>query len=140
MKEITVPAKLEELNRVIELVNRELEAHDCSMKTQTQIDIAVEEIYVNIARYAYPARVGEAAIRCCVEGDPRMAVIRFEDAGIPYNPLERDYPDTSLSAEEREPGGLGIYMVKKIMDDVIYDYVDGKNILTIRKNIEEAKS
>ncbi len=135
MKEITVPALLEELGRVTEFVDRELEAHDCPMKVQMQVDIAVEEIYVNIAHYAYHPEIGEATVRCSVGGDPLQVMIQFMDGGKPYNPLLKDDPNVSLSAEERDVGGLGIYMVKKSMDDIAYEYENGKNILTIKKSL-----
>ena len=135
MKEITVPALLEELGRVTEFVDRELEAHDCPMKVQRQVDIAVEEIYVNIAHYAYHPEIGEATVRCSVGGDPLQGMIQFMDGGKPYNPLLKEDPNVSLSAEERDVGGLGIYMVKKSMDDIAYEYENGKNILTIKKSL-----
>ena len=86
----------------------------------------------NIARYAYHPEVGEATIRCEVGGEPLQVVIQFMDGGKPYNPLEKDDPDTTLGVEEREIGGLGIFMVKKSMDKIDYEYSDGKNILTIK--------
>lgn len=135
---LVVPAELEELDRVLEFVDRELEKHHCSMKVQMQIDIAVEEIYVNIAHYAYrPGQKGEAAIRCSVGGDPLQVTIQFMDNGVPYNPLNQKDPDITLSAEDRKIGGLGIFMVKKTMDNIRYDYKDGKNILTIDKTIQQ---
>ena len=135
MKEITVPAALGELGRVTDFINEELEAQGCPLKAQLQIDIAVEEIYVNIAHYAYHPEVGEATVRCAVGGDPLQVEIQFLDSGTPYNPLAKEDPDTSLSAEERQIGGLGIYMVKKSMDHITYNYEDGKNVLTIKKNL-----
>lgn len=135
MREITVPAMLDELDRVIDFINEELEPHGCPMKTMTQLDIAVEEIYVNIARYAYNPEIGNATIRCIIGGDPLQVVIQFLDNGRPYNPLDKEDPDITLPAEERQAGGLGIYMVKKSMDGIDYDYQDGKNILTIKKQI-----
>lgn len=135
MKEITVPAALGELGRVTDFINEELEAQGCPLKAQMQIDIAVEEIYVNIAHYAYHPEVGEATVRCAVGGDPLQVEIQFLDSGTPYNPLAKEDPDTSLSAEERQIGGLGIYMVKKSMDHITYNYEDGKNVLTIKKNL-----
>lgn len=134
-KEITVPASLEELDRVTDFVNEQLEAEGCLPKTRLQIDIAVEEIFVNIAHYAYHPEVGRATVRCQVGGDPLQVTIQFLDSGKPYNPLQKEDPDITLSAEERREGGLGIYMVKKSMDDIAYDYVEGKNVLTIKKNI-----
>lgn len=135
MKEITVPAALGELGRVTDFINEELEAQGCPLKAQMQIDIAVEEIYVNIAHYAYHPGVGEVTVRCAVGGDPLQVEIQFLDSGTPYNPLAKEDPDTSLPAEERQIGGLGIYMVKKSMDHITYNYEDGKNVLTIKKNL-----
>lgn len=133
MKTINVPARLDQLDTVLDFVNAELEANGCPMKAQMQLAIAVEEIYVNIARYAYHPEEGEATVHCEVGGDPLQVAIQFVDCGRPYNPLEKEDPDVSLSAEEREVGGLGIYMVKKSMDDISYSYAEGKNVLTIRK-------
>lgn len=135
MKKLTVPAELERLLEVLEFIDRELDEHGCPLKQKMQIDIAVEEIYVNIARYAYHPETGNATIQCVVGGDPLTVSIQFQDGGKPYNPLEKSDPDTTLSAEERDIGGLGIYMVKKSMDDIGYEYKDGRNILTINKSI-----
>ena len=100
-----------------------------------QVDIAVEELFVNIASYAYGKEEGLAVIRLDIEKDPLTVKITFEDRGVPYNPLAKEDPDITLSAEERQIGGLGIYMVKKSMDDIIYEHKDGKNILTIVKKL-----
>ena len=105
------------------------------MKIQMQIDIAVEEIFVNIANYAYAPEIGTATVRVEVMGDPPSVDITFIDKGIPYDPLAKADPDVTLSAEERQIGGLGIFMVKKSMDDVKYAYLDGHNILTIKKGL-----
>lgn len=133
MKELKIDALTQNLDQVIAFLEEELEAMDCPMKTMLQIDVAVEEIYVNIASYAYTSGVGYAIIR--VEGlkDPDGVSITFIDEGIPYNPLEKADPDVTLAAEERQIGGLGIYMVKKSMDNMEYERTDGKNILTITK-------
>lgn len=136
MKELTVAATLENLAPVQEFIEGELEAAGCSMKTVMQISVAVEEIYVNIAHYAYHPVVGEATIRCQVGGDPLQVTIQFLDSGKPFDPLKKPDADITLSAEERDIGGLGILMVKKSMDAVDYAYENGKNILTIRKSIE----
>lgn len=133
MKKITVPAKTEELDRVLDFVNETLEGTDCSMRIQTQIDIAVEEIFVNIANYAYNPEIGKAEIVVEITEKPVTVAITFEDSGVPYNPLEKQDPDITLNAEERDIGGLGIFMAKKSMDDIEYTYRDGKNILTIKK-------
>ena len=103
-----------------------------SWKAGTVLDVAVEELFVNIASYAYVDKTGIADIT--IELLPGQVVqITFRDSGIPYNPLEKPDPDITKPAEEREIGGLGIYIVKKSMDEVLYRYEDGQNILTIRK-------
>ncbi len=135
MAEITIPARLENLDTVTAFVDAELEKLDCPMKTQIQIDVAVEELYVNIAHYAYAPGEGDATIE--VETDPasRTVSITFRDRGVPYDPLAKPDPDVTLSADERQIGGLGIFMVKKSMDDMRYTYEDGQNILTIVKKL-----
>lgn len=135
MNELTVDAKVDNLNVVLSFVDAELEKYECSMKTQMQIDIAVEELFVNIANYAYSPVIGIATVRVEVKDDPLSVYITFVDEGKPYDPLAKEDPDVSLSAEEREVGGLGIYMVKKSMDAVEYEYKDGANILTIVKKL-----
>ncbi len=132
MKELAIEAKTENLDAVLDFIAAELEAADCSMKLQTQIAIAVEEIFVNIAHYAYNPTIGGAVIRVSV-GDE--VIIEFEDQGKPYNPLEKADPDITASAEDREIGGLGIFMVKKSMDAVEYRHEGNKNILAIKKTI-----
>lgn len=135
MHELHVEAVTENLEQVLNFVESGLEELNCPMKIQTQIDIAVEEIYVNIAHYAYQSGTGQATICIEAEKDSGIVAIRFIDSGIPFNPLERKDPDVTLPAEERNIGGLGIYMVKKSMDDVSYEYKDGHNIFTIKKKI-----
>ena len=134
MAEITVAAGLDSLNDVLAFVDGEMERAGCSMKLMTQVDMAVEEIFVNIARYAYHPEAGEASVRCEAGGDPFQIVVGFADRGRPFNPLDREDPDVTLDAEARQLGGLGILMAKKLMDDIQYEYRDGKNILTLRKN------
>ncbi len=131
MKEITLEAKVDNLNTVLAAVDEELEQADCTMKAQMAIDVAVEEIFVNIASYAYGDSTGNTTINIDVDGASSKATITFIDSGTPYNPLEKPDPDVTLSAEERQIGGLGIFIVKKSMDDVSYKYEDGKNMLTI---------
>lgn len=133
MNELTVEANTEKLEDVLDFVNRELESVGCSIKIQTQIDIAVEELFVNIAHYAYEDKVGSVEIRIEIIEKPLSAVITFLDSGIPYDPLKKADPDITLSAEERNIGGLGIYMVKKSMDSINYEYKDGRNVLCIKK-------
>ena len=135
MKELTIAAKVENIEAVTEFVGEELETMDCPMKAKMQINIAIDELFSNIAHYAYKPGEGDAVVRVEAEDDPRSVVITFIDEGKPYDPLTAAEPDTSLSAEERYIGGLGIYMVKKSMDDISYRYENGKNILSIRKKI-----
>ena len=135
MKELTINATVENIPAVTAFVDEQLEAFDCPMKAQMQIDIAIDELFSNIAYYSYNPDVGPATVRVEVVEDPMAVVITFIDNGVPYDPLAREDPDTTLSAEERDLGGLGIYMVKKSMDEVTYEYKDGQNILKIKKNI-----
>lgn len=135
MNELTLEATLENLDQVQNFVESKLDDAGCSMKVKMQISIAVEEIYVNIAHYAYNPGIGNATIKCTVDGDPLQVVIQFMDSGVPFNPLAKEDADITLSADERDIGGLGIYMVKKSMDEITYEYKDGKNILKIKKNM-----
>lgn len=135
MKELTVNAAVENIEVVTDFVNEELEKLDCPVKARRQIDVAIDELFGNIARYAYSPDVGKATVRFAVEEDPLEVTITFIDNGVPFNPLEKSNPDTSLSAEERPIGGLGIFLVKKSMDLVEYEYKNGQNILKIKKNI-----
>ena len=135
-KELTLDATVENLEQVLAFVDGELEAMDCPMKTQMQLDIAVEELFVNIAHYAYAPNTGSATVRVETGSEPKRVSITFLDSGVPYDPLAKPDPDVTLSAEERQIGGLGIYMVKKSMDDMTYVYRDGQNVLTITKNLE----
>lgn len=136
MKELTVDAKIENIEQVTSFVNEILERYDCPMKAMTQIDIAIDELFGNIANYAYHPNTGSATVRIEVIEKPMAVVITFVDNGIPYDPLAKADPDLTKSAEEREIGGLGIYLVKKSMDEITYEYKDGKNILKIKKKIE----
>ena len=136
MKELDIEAKLENLDKVMAFVDEQLEEAGCPMKAQMQIDIAVEEIYVNIAHYAYNPIVGGVTIRVVIEKDPLAVVLTFIDEGQPYDPLAKEDPDVTLAAEDRQIGGLGIFMVKKTMDDVNYEYSQGRNILTLKKGLK----
>jgi len=133
--ELEIEAAVENLPEVMAFVERRLDEADCPPKAQMQIGVAVEEIFVNIAHYAYAPEIGHATVRVEVCEAPLSVLITFIDHGVPYDPLARDDPDVTLSAEERKIGGLGIFMTKKLMDDVAYEYRDGQNILTLRKNL-----
>ena len=135
MKELTIASTVENIETVTDFVNQQLEALDCPMKVQMQIDIAIDELFGNIAHYAYNPEIGQATVRVEVVEDPLSVVITFIDNGVPYDPLTKADPDTTLSAEERDIGGLGIYMVKKSMDEITYEYKDGHNILSIKKKL-----
>lgn len=135
MAEITVNACVDKIAEVVAFVEEQLENMGAGMKAQMQISIAVDELFANIANYAYPNGEGTATVRVEASEDGKKAVITFIDSGIPYNPLEKEDPDITLSAEDRPIGGLGIFMVKKSMDDMIYRYEDNKNILAIIKTI-----
>ena len=133
MKELTIAATVENIETVTDFVNRELEALDCPMKAQMQIDIAIDELFGNIAQYAYNPETGDATVRVEVIEDPMSVVITFIDKGVPYDPLAQADPDTTLSVEERSIGGLGVFMVKKTMDEITYEYKNGQNILKIKR-------
>ena len=135
LNELDIEAVNENLPEVQAFIEERLAKIDCSPTTVMQIGVAVEEIFVNISNYAYKPGKGDAVVRVEVSENPISVSITFIDHGIPYDPLKKADPDVTLSAEEREVGGLGIFMTKKIMDDVAYQYVDGKNILTLKKNL-----
>ena len=136
VKELTLEAKVANLQQVLDFVDENLKSMRCPMKILMQIDVAVEEIFVNVASYAYAPDTGSVTIRMDLQENPRAVVITFIDSGVPYNPLAKEDPDVSLSAEERSIGGLGIYMVKKSMDKMEYEYTDQKNVLKMYKIIE----
>lgn len=136
---LTVDAKIENWGQVMEFIDEQLQAQNCPMRTMLEIDVAAEEIFVNVASYAYVSGVGTVDIEMSFEDDPKAVLIRFSDRGMPYDPLQKADPDVTLPAEKRQIGGLGIYMVKKSMDGVFYEYTDGQNRLTIRKLFEKNK-
>lgn len=135
MKKLVVKAVIESIPTVTDFVDKILEEHSCDMKAKIQIDIAIDEILGNISQYAYESDDGDVSVSIQLEETPKRAIITFIDSGVPYNPITTEEPDTSLSAEERKIGGLGIFMVKKTMDDMTYEYTNNCNILRITKNI-----
>ena len=135
MTELTLAATVENLDTVMGFVEEHLEEYGCPMKTMMQVSLAVEEIYVNIAHYAYNPEIGPATIQVEVHEDPLEVLITFMDKGKPYDPLAKADPDITLSAEDRDIGGLGIFLVKQTMDDVRYEYSNGSNILRISKRL-----
>ena len=135
MEELRVEANVDKLPQLLAFIDEQLEMAECPVKAKIQIDIAVEEIFVNIAHYAYASGTGEALIRVEIIEEPAAVQIGFEDSGMPYNSLARKDPDVTLGVQDREIGGLGIFMVKKIMVDVEYEYKDGKNLLTLTESM-----
>lgn len=135
MRELDIEAVVDNLSTLLEFVDEQLEKTACSTKIRMQIDIAVEEIFVNIASYAYDPETGPATVRVEVMPDGSAVTITFIDRGMPYDPLSKEDPDIRLSADERQIGGLGIFLVKKSMDHVKYEYINEYNILTIMKRL-----
>ena len=130
---IEVRATNENLTKVTEFIDLHLEEIGCPMKKMMQIDLAVEEIYVNVASYAYAPGTGDVTVCFEPQQQPAAAVITFMDQGVPYNPLAKEDPDVTLPTEERSIGGLGIFITKKSMDEISYEYREGKNILVLKK-------
>ena len=136
MVELIVPAKVEKLDEVILFINTNIEDICKNSVERATIDIAVEEVFVNIANYAYEKDTeGTAIIRVVVCEEKKEILLQFIDQGIPYNPLEQEAPDITLDLNERQIGGLGIFIVKESMDEVMYEYRDNSNILTMIKRI-----
>ena len=133
-KELVTAAKVEKLPSVNDFVAGLLEDTGCSPKVQMQLELVVEEIFVNIASYAYGGGEGEAVLRGRILTDPAGLELIFMDKGTPYDPLARTDPDVDAAMEDRNIGGLGIFLVKKNVDAIHYEYKDGQNILSIRKN------
>ena len=131
---LKLPAEREKLEEALRFVVENLERDECGMKAQMQIEVAVEELFVNIASYAYPPGSGSVTIEYSCENG--VAEITLTDSGTPYDPLAKEDPDITLTVQERPIGGLGILMVKKTMDDMSYRSENGCNILTIKKQIK----
>jgi len=133
IKEITVDANTDNLSKVICFINNELAQYDCPPDTLKDIDAAVEEIFVNIAKYAYKQAEGKAVVGIIPGAE---TVIHFEDSGKPFNPLEKSVPDFDKPPIDREIGGLGVYLVRKLMDEVDYSRINNKNILVMKKRLD----
>lgn len=133
MEKITVEATTDNLQDVIDFATSQLEEHDCSMKVVMQMELVIEEIFVNVSSYAYHPDTGDVTICVDFAENPSAVEMTFIDGGKPYNPLEKEDPDTTLGIDEREIGGLGIFLVKKNVDDIAYENADGKNILRVKK-------
>ena len=130
---LTLDATIENIPAVTDFVNDVLESAQCPYGIMLQLDIAIDELFSNIARYAYPEKAGTATVRVGITENPKAAVLSFTDTGIPYNPLKMKNPDITLPAYSRPVGGLGIFLAKKTMDSMVYRRREGKNHLRIRK-------
>ncbi|WP_026525610.1 ATP-binding protein [Butyrivibrio sp. MB2005] len=135
MKKLEIEADVNQLNDVMAFIEETLDEAGAAPKTAMQVNLAVEEIFVNIAHYAYAPGKGNAAILVDVDKEAGELSVQFRDTGVPYNPLEKEDPDLTIPVAERQIGGLGIFMTKKVMDDVIYEHKDGQNILTLKKKL-----
>ena len=135
MKEITVDATIENMNTVTAFVDDFLDQIACPMKSKIQINIVIDEIFGNICHYAYKDSVGAVTVRVESGNTPKAVFLTFTDNGIPYNPLETEDPDVTSSSEERKIGGLGIYLVKKNMDEMKYEYVNQQNRVWMEKRL-----
>ncbi len=139
-KELTVPARIDSLPQLTDFVDAELDKVNCQSDTRSQINVAIDEVFGNIARYAYPNAEGNATLRIQINRSKTEITLTFIDSGEPFDPLKVEEPDTELPARQRKVGGLGIFMVKKTMDEIGYEYKDGQNILTIKKNLNQKRS
>jgi len=135
MRELTLQATVDNIETVTDFVNEYLDEVECSLKVQMQIAVVIDEIFSNIAHYAYTPSVGDVTVSVMVNKETKVLMLSFADSGVAYNPLVKEDPDVTLSAEERQIGGMGIFMVKKLMDDITYEYVEGRNVLTIWKKL-----
>ena len=131
----TFAAKTEALSDVLGFVDEMLEKYECPMKIQTAVCVAIEEVFVNVARYAYPNGEGQVSLGIGFDKESRTIIFRMTDRGVPFDPLKKPDPDITLAAEDREIGGLGIFITKKTMQSVEYAYENGENILTMTKQI-----
>lgn len=132
---LRVEARVENIDRVTNFVNEQLESMDCSMRSMLQIDVALDEIFSNVCHYAYGDDIGHVTLYVEELPDDKSVRITMEDEGIPFNPLSHEDPDVTVGLAERSIGGLGIFMVKRTMNDVLYEYRDDKNMLTVVKRL-----
>ena len=131
----TFPAKTESLSDVLGFVDQILDSYGCPMKIQMAVCVAIEEVFVNVAHYAYGEGQGEMNLGIGFDEENCAITFRMTDQGIPFDPLQKPDPDITLSAEEREIGGLGIFIAKKTMDSISYAYENGENVLTMIKKL-----
>lgn len=134
MKELHIESKLENIEKVTDFINTHLMSENATKNFCSSIDVVIDEIYSNIVNYSKLTEDDKVSVKIEIDGIPKKITIQFVDAGIPYDPLTTKDPNVDAKVEERDVGGLGIFMVKKIMDDVHYEYKDNKNVLTLTKN------
>jgi serine/threonine-protein kinase RsbW len=137
MHKLILTAKIENLNKVFDFLDAQLSSLAYNMKAKLQLELSIEEAYVNISKYAYKSDKGEVEILTTVDEDPLQITVQLVDSGIPYNPLKTEDPDLCTDTEEKELGGLGIFLIKKNVDNIKYKYHNGKNILTLQKKLDE---
>jgi anti-sigma regulatory factor (Ser/Thr protein kinase) len=139
VKELTIEAKIDNIGIVTDFLDETLDAIGCPMKAHMQIAVALDELFTNISHYSYAPSTGKATIRIEPDKDNSSVTITLIDSGIPFNPLSRAEPDITLPAEEREIGGLGIFLVRKTMDDLSYEYSNKQNIVRLKKVLRPEK-
>lgn len=136
MAEITVRAAPEQIDAVMDFVNRQLDVLSCPEEARVDLDVAVDELLSNIIRYAYGSETGTVTVRVETQLEPKALILTFLDQGAPFDPLAEERPDTtSLPARERPMGGLGLYLVRSLVDEITYARRDGQNVLTVHKEI-----
>lgn len=133
MEKLTIEATVENLATVTEFITSSLEEKDCSMKIIMQMELVIEEIFVNVASYAYRPTIGMVTVTKEFSDDPQAITFSFIDSGVAYNPLEHEDPDVTAEIDARGIGGLGIFLVKKNVNEISYERKDGQNILTMKK-------
>lgn len=131
----TLDATIENVETITGLIDEKLEEAGASMKAEMQINIVIDEIFSNIAKYGYASGKGDATVTLDILQDPLRAEITFINSGEPYDPLAQEDPDIHAALDDRPMGGLGILIIKKTMDDVSYEFKDKQNILTVVKAI-----
>ena len=132
-EELVIEAVIDNLEAVNLFVHKSIKQFEVSKRTLMQLDLIVEEIFVNVASYAYAPNTGSVKILIEAKEEPLTVSLTFIDSGVPYNPLEKSDPDVNLSVDDRQIGGLGIFLTKNFVDDISYQFLDGRNILKIEK-------
>ncbi len=136
-KEIVIKNEIAELERLAVFVEEVSECLALDAETTMNLNLALEEVVSNVILYAYPQKMGEN-ITVMASSDDKVLVFTITDKGEEFDPTKVEEADITLSAEDREIGGLGIFIVKNIMNEVTYQRLDGKNVLTLKKNIHNS--